>query len=97
MKPDEAPWASDDTLSDHFAKHRLELGYQRIVEYDESARATIRSGKRFTYRDPSTGRERVGYYDRQTMRLTVLNRSETRIVTHFLCHERYVRGLPGSD
>jgi hypothetical protein len=56
----------------------------------------IEIGTYFEYHDPETAEWRVGYYDRPTERLTVLNDDETVIVTHFRCTERYVADRPRS-
>lgn len=69
-----------------------------VAEYDASARETIRLGISFTYTDLDSGRAKIGYYAVGTNRFTALNRSETRILTHFVPArgESYVRGLPDS-
>ena len=94
---DQAPWVSTHERSKHFRKHGDDLGRETIEEYDRSARATIRAGKRFTYQDTATREQRIGYFDEQYERLTVLDEGEVTLVTHFHCPERYVRRLPASD
>lgn len=96
-RADQAPWASDYERSKHFRKHGHDLNRATVEDYDRSARATVRAGKRFTYRDTATSDQRVGYYDERHERLTVLDERETAIVTHFHCPERYVRQLSMSD
>jgi hypothetical protein len=66
------------------------------AEYDASARAAIRSGKRFTYVDPDTGRPRVGYFAVMSSKFTALSAGEREILTHFVATRRYVRDLPSS-
>ena len=73
------------------------MGYTTIEAYDRSARGTIRAGTRFTYRERGGLLKRVGYFHRQTGRLTVLDESETRIVNHFECSEVYIRRQINSD
>ena len=75
----------------------MAFGHATVDAYDQSARATRRIGRRFTYTDPSTNEPRVGYYDPPTRRLTVLTDDELIIVTHFDCEESYVRRLPNSS
>jgi hypothetical protein len=94
---DAARWWDDEDWK-HYNKHRGQFGRQTVEQYDKSARKTIRLGIRFTYRDPDYGAPRVGYFTPGNGRFTVLNRSETRIITHFIPDdgEEYVRGLPES-
>lgn len=94
---DPAPWASAHERWKHFRKHGRLLDRSTVEEYDRSARATVRAGKRFTYRDTTTRERRVGYFDDRNDRLTALDEEETRILTHFRCPDRYVRELPASD
>ncbi len=89
-------WDSEN-LQDHFHRHRRRLAIATIAEYEDSSRRTIELGTRFNFRNPSEGLWRIGYYDRATRLLTVVNDVETEIVTHFRCNERYVENLPGSD
>jgi hypothetical protein len=67
-----------------------------VDAYDQSARATWRIGKRFTFTDGSSSETRIGYYDPPTRRLIVLTDDELVFVTHFDCDESYVRLLPDS-
>jgi pyocin large subunit-like protein len=69
-----AQWPDPDYLQDHFELHREELDVQTIEAYDQSARATIRAGRRFTYTDRRSGETRIGYYDPRTRRFTALSR-----------------------
>lgn len=90
-----AQWAPGQ-LAAHYAKHPE--GYRSVEEYDRGARETIRNGRPFTYRDPTTGEPRLGFYDPQTNRFTGLTRDGRRITTHFRPDrgEAYVRELPAS-
>ena len=69
-----------------------------VADYDASARATIRVGKRFTYRDPDTGEPRVGYCAMGSGKLTILQQDEAVILSHFIPGggRQYVRSLPES-
>jgi hypothetical protein len=60
-----------------------------------SSHVTIQVGIRFEFEDRKTGRDRVGYYDRATNRLTVLTDDELFILSHYLPTrgEVYIRGL----
>ena len=93
----QAPWTSERERLRHFQKHGARLGMPTVEAYDGSARGTIRNGRQFTYRDPDNDEPRVGFYDVQRGRLTVVTDDESAIVTHFSCPERYVRRLPSSD
>lgn len=93
---DQVAWTNQRERFRHFRRHGQVLGRLTEDDYDASARATIRAGKRFTYTDSGTGKQRVGYYDLRSERFTALNEAETRILTHFRCPERYVRTLPES-
>jgi hypothetical protein len=93
---DTAVWPSHWSLLHHFYKHGPGLGRATVEAYDESARATIRVGRRFTYTDPSSSEARVGYYHPPTQRFTALSADESRILTHFRRDEAYVRRLPDS-
>lgn len=95
--PGQAPkWRSPRDLDRHFRKHGAKLRVKDRQAYADSALAIFRAGKRFTYRDPNTADERVGYFDRRTGRFTALTDNEERIVTHFHADEQYVRRLPNS-
>jgi hypothetical protein len=92
---DRAPWPAR-SRREHFKKHGAKLGIYSEQEYDRSARETVRVGTPFTFQQE--GKHRVGYYDRTTNRLTVLNEDETRILSHFPPGrgEQYVLDRPGS-
>lgn len=90
-QPHQAPWKSDWLWEWHFQKHGRALGVSTAEAYDASARATIRVGQQFTYRDRGTGPIRVGYFHRRPRRLTVLNEPQDEILTHFRCDEAYAR------
>jgi len=94
---DQAPWTNSHERRRHFHKHRQQFPHLTEDGYDASARATIRTGKRFTYEDSGQRKRRVGYYDPYTQRFTALNEAETNVLTHYRCLERYVRNLPASD
>jgi hypothetical protein len=98
-RPSAPRWANWQKRRQHFRLHTDEVGAGDELEYDESARETIRVGVRFTYTDRATQEQRVGYFDRRTGRLTSLTGNERRIVTHFVPRrgEDYVRGLQDSD
>ena len=95
--PADAPWGDPPARWNHYTKHRNTLGVATEQEYDESARDTERCGRRFTFRDRSSGARRVGYFERATGRFTVLNERETRIRSHYVTSERQIRGLLESD
>ena len=97
LPADTARWWNDQDWK-HFLDHGREVGARTVVEYDRSARRTIRLGKRFTYVDPDYGVQRVGYFTPSNGRFTALNSRETRILTHFVpdSAEQYVRDLPES-
>lgn len=88
---DQVSWISPRSREFHFRKHGAAMGYATVEAYDRSAHGTVRAGRRFTYRERGGLLKRVGYYHRQTGRLTVLDESKTRIVNHFECSEGYVR------
>ena len=91
-------WASRRRLLDHFRRHGPEFPYATVQEYEASALATIASGSRFTYSDPSTGDLRVGYYDKVKNHFTSVTASGRRITTHFrpIDGEQYAQNLPNS-
>jgi len=99
MDEAQAPWADAEELADHYAAHRWDTNCTGILEYDASARATIRDGVRFTYDDRASGRPRIGYFDPETGLLTVLRGDGARILTHFGPEngEDYVLSLPNSS
>jgi hypothetical protein len=51
-------------LMNHFNQHGRDFPYPSFREYEASSLATIANGQRFTYRDPKTRLEHIGYYDR---------------------------------
>jgi len=95
-----AGWADPRDPHQHYRKHGGQLGITNADDFDASARKTIEDGRPFTYRDPSTGEDRTGYYDPITRRFTAVTddpgEDEQFIVTHFECDEQYVRDLPDS-
>ncbi|MBG6130179.1 RHS repeat-associated protein [Aquimarina sp. EL_43] len=84
-------------LRDHYIKHGEQVGAFSTKQYDISARMTIQNGRRFTYRDRSSGARRVGYYNSSTGLFTAT--SQTRgvptIMTHFAETWENLRKLPG--
>lgn len=94
---DPASWISSRSREYHFRKHGAAMGHTTIEAYDRSARGAIRAGVRFTYRERGGLLKRVGYFHRQTGRLTILDEGETRIVNHFECSEAYVQRQIDSD
>lgn len=83
-------------LMNHFNEHRRELSYADFREYEAGSLTAISTGRRFTFRDPKSGRLRIGYYDPSNGHLTVVDRTHTEIITHYRASERYVRNLPAS-
>jgi hypothetical protein len=73
------------------------VGVRTAREYDESARLTIQVGRRFTYRDRSSGELRVGYWDASTGLFTATSqiRKTPTILTHFPETWESLRKLPG--
>jgi hypothetical protein len=59
----QAPWPSPEYCYDHYLMHHRDLKVRRVEDYDRSARATIRVGRRFTYKDKTSGEPRIGYFD----------------------------------
>ena len=102
IDPARLRWVSPKKLLRHFRDHGGEVGALTPVDYEESARETVRQGQRqgtrFTYDDLQSGERRVGYFDRGTGRFTALTNSERRIVTHFVPTrgEAYCRTRPNS-
>ena len=94
---DQAPWVSSRSREYHFRKHGAATGHTTVEAYDRSARGTIRAGIRFTYRERGGLLKRVGYFRRQTGRLTVLDEGEVQIINHFGCTEAYVQRQIDSD
>ncbi len=89
-----ARWASQARLNRHFRRHGGEVGAPDAASYDASARQTIRTGVRFTYRDLITQEMRIGFFDPSTGRFTALSEDGTTILTHFVTTETYIRSRP---
>ena len=90
-----ADWKTPGHLEDHYELHRGELRVRSLAEYDASAQETIALGTRFTYRDPVTGKRRVGYFHRESSRFTATD-IDGFIRSHFSTDEAHVAGLPFS-
>jgi len=92
-------WRSRLAERHHFERHGAEVGAGDAERYTASALATIRSGRRFTFQDATTGDPRIGYFQRRTGRLTVVSADGLFIVTHFRCEggAAYVRRLTESS
>lgn len=88
-------WVSPNRLRWDFQKHAPEFPYSTVQEYEASSIDTIQVGTRFEFEDRKTGRLRVGYYDVNTNRLTILADDESTILSHYrpTRGEAYVRGL----
>jgi hypothetical protein len=84
------------TLQDHFEDHGWDVGAGSYIEYDYSARWTMRTGRRFTYIDRGSGDPRVGYYDPVTELFTALSPDESIIYNHLSVTEGYISHLPSS-
>ena len=87
-----ADWKTRKHLEDHYGRHRGQLRTRSVAEYDASAQATLVLGIRFTYRDPGTGLPRIGYFHRESSRMTVTD-LDGHVVSHFLTDEDYVATL----
>jgi hypothetical protein len=90
-----AEWKTRAHLEDHFGDHHRELRVRSIEEYDASAQETIAIGVLFTFRHDRTGLDRVGYFHRDSSRMTVVD-LDGYIVSHFQTDEAYVAGLDRS-
>ena len=88
-----ADWKTREHLEDHHGAHRREFPGYSIEQYDASAHETISIGVQFTYRDRQTGLPRVGYFDRESSRMTAVD-LDGFIVSHFRTDEAYVTLLP---
>lgn len=88
-------WVSPNRLHWDFNKHGPEMPWRTVQEYETSSLDTIQAGARFEFEDRKSGRDRVGYYDVATNRLTVLTDDELYILSHYRPRhgEVYVRGL----
>lgn|SRR5687768_6808886 len=93
----EATWAPGQ-LRAHTEKHGREGPWSSEVEYDASARETVKIGTAFTYRDRESNAERLGFYHKESNRFTGVTRDGRRITTQFKPDrgEAYVRGLDRS-
>src|SRR5688572_9802582 len=91
-------WANPSRLLNHFRRHGWKFPYATVQQYEASALATIATGTRFTFFDPSTGDLRIGFYDKLRNHFTALTANGRRVTTHFPPSdgERYVRNLPHS-
>ena len=88
-------WVSHVRLQWDFRKHGHEFPFSTVGDYEGSSIDTVVDGVRFEFEDRKSGRDRVGYYDRATNRLTVLTDDELFILSHYrpTRGEAYVRGL----
>lgn len=84
-----AAWKTEAHLADHFHRHYWKLRVRSIEEYDTSAQETLALGVRFTYRDRITGERHIGYFHRESSRITATT-LDGHIVTHFQTDEAYV-------
>src|SRR4051794_33731471 len=91
-------WPMGPTLPSHFGQHGWKFPYASVQEYEHSSIETVDIGVSFTYTDPDTGRQRVGYYHEASNRFTAVTSDGLRIVTPFPPdrHEKYVEELPDS-
>ena len=87
-----AEWKTEQHLLDHFERHCGELHTRSVEEYDASAQETILMGVQFTYHDRGTGERHIGYFHRDSSRLTATDLYGS-IVTHFQTDEDYVATL----
>jgi hypothetical protein len=90
-----ADWASETHLVDHYGDHRRQFPGYSVEQYDASAQETVAIGVEFTYRDRRAGVSRVGYFHRESSRMTVVD-LDGKIHSHFRTDEEYVSGLPRS-
>ena len=88
-------WVSQFRLRWDFGKHGPEFPFSTVQDYEASSLDTFRVGARFEFEDRKSGRDRVGYYDKATNRLTVLTDDELIILSHYrpTQGEAYVRRL----
>jgi hypothetical protein len=83
-------------LRDHFDKHGRQVGARNAKQYDLSARITIKHGRQFKYRDPTTNEPRVGYWDPATGHFTATSpKGKTTILTHFPVDWAKIKSWPG--
>ena len=92
------PSWSPGNLRRHFRKHGPKLPLLNVVDYEASALATVRYGRRFRYNDPESGDPCIGYYEVGSNRFTSVSDDERAIITHFPPRrgEQYCRDLPQS-
>jgi pyocin large subunit-like protein len=88
-------WVSSARLRWDFHKHGHEFPSSTVQDYEASSLDTISVGVRFEFADRKSGRDRLGYYDRATNRLTVTTDDGLIILSHYRPSrgEAYVRGL----
>ena len=88
-------WVSSARLRWDFRKHGREFPFGIIDVYEASSLDTIAVGVRFEFEDRKSGRDRLGYYDKATNRLTVTTDDGLFILSHYRPSrgEAYVRGL----
>jgi pyocin large subunit-like protein len=91
-------WPIRRRLLDHFRRHGPEFPYTTVQQYEASSIATIATGVRFTYADPSSGAPRIGFYDKARNHFTSVTANGRHITTHFRPRngEQYVLILPNS-
>jgi pyocin large subunit-like protein len=91
-------WVSQFRLRTDFGKHGPEFPFSTVDEYEESSLDTFRVGARFEFEDRKSGRDRLGYYDKATNRLTVLTDDGLLILSHYrpTQGETYLRRLKRS-
>jgi len=90
-----AEWKTEGHLLDHYPLHRGELRCRSVEEYDQNAQETIALGIRFNYVHEKTSLPRIGYFHRDSSRMTVTD-DDGFIVSHFQTDEGYVTTLPHS-
>lgn len=88
-------WVSQRCLHRDFGKHGPEMPWSTVQDYETSSLDTIQAGTRFEFEDQKSGRDRVGYYDKATNRLTVLTDDELLILSHYrpTQGETYIRRM----
>jgi pyocin large subunit-like protein len=88
-------WVSVARLHWDFRKHGHEFPFRTLDDYEASSLDTISAGVRFEFEDRKSGRDRLGYYEAATNRLTVLTDDGLIILSHYRPSrgEAYIRGL----
>src|SRR4051794_38687435 len=88
-------WVSLVRLQWDFRKHGHEFPFSTVGDYESSSLDTISVGARFEFEDRKSGKRRLGYYDRETNRLTVVTDDALLILSHYRPSrgEAYVRGM----